>query len=499
MEPFLPSDIATYQDCYGTDVKITEVNVNGGPRPYEGEDGEAALDIEQLAVLAPGVEIIVYQGPNEGELPRFSAWVEQNVAKVMSSSWGKCEEKTPKAEMAAIGTLLQEAAAQGQSFFVAAGDTSSEDCYDADPSDKSISVDTPGSQPYATDVGGTQMVEPGTPPTEYLWNDGPEEGGGDGGVSEHFPMPAYQAEVAAGTGVVNALPTGSTCGFSGLCRQVPDVSAKASPETSYIFFSEEDWQLVGGTSAAAPLWAALAALTNASPACQGHTIGFANPALDRIAGNAYGANFHDITAGLQGRPPDQRHPLRRHEAVPGDDRVRHGNRARHPNRSHASRLALRLRHLAPARRRRPVGRTAADEAAPAPRRALRPRPRPAEAELLVGCALGYRAALGGGEAPPGGISLADSPADLAAGTVVFGAGHNRVRTEVRARGRGRGLMIRFAKPLPSGQFILRPPALDASPTLVARARAGHTPDLRLVVATEESGGRGAHFALDLRG
>src|SRR5262249_53668425 len=129
MEPFLPSDIQTYQDCYGTNVKVTEVDVDGGPGPYEGEDGESALDIEQLIGLAPGVEIIVYQGPNTGEAPLISAWVEQNVAKVMSSSWGECEEKTPKAEMAAIAILLQEAAAQGQSFFVAAGDTGSEDCY----------------------------------------------------------------------------------------------------------------------------------------------------------------------------------------------------------------------------------------------------------------------------------------------------------------------------------------------------------------------------------
>jgi hypothetical protein len=300
LEPYLPSDIATYQSCYGTDVKITDVNVKGGPGPYEGEDGESSLDIEQLIGLAPEAEIIVYQAPNEGEAEVFAAYVEQNQAKVMSSSWGICEKQSSKAEMAVMDTLLQEAAAQGQSFFVAAGDTGSEDCYDSDKKDKSLSVDTPGAQPFATDVGGTRMEQPGVPPTEYLWNDGPSGGAGGGGVSEHFPMPAYQAEAATGLGVVSQLSTGSTCGFSGLCRQVPDVSANASADTGYVVFSEGEWQVIGGTSAAAPLWAALATLTNASPACHGFAIGFANPAIYRIAGSSYAADFHDITSGRPG-------------------------------------------------------------------------------------------------------------------------------------------------------------------------------------------------------
>lgn len=303
LEPYLPADIAKYQSCFGTDVQITNVDVAGGPGPYEGEDGESSLDIEQLIGLAPGAEIVVYQGPNSAEAQVFAAYVEQNVAKVMSSSWGACEHYTEKAEMAAFDTLLQEAAAQGQSFFVAAGDDGSEDCYDNDPEDKFLSVDTPGTQPFATDVGGTRLQAPGTPRIEYLWNDGPKGGAGGGGVSQHFPMPAYQAEAAPGLGVVSALSTGSTCGFSGLCRQVPDVSANASPETGYIVHSEGEWQLVGGTSAAAPLWAALATLTNASPGCQGYTIGFANPALYRIAGSSsYPAAFQDIVAGRPGHP-----------------------------------------------------------------------------------------------------------------------------------------------------------------------------------------------------
>jgi hypothetical protein len=57
------------------------------------------------------------------------------------------------------------------------------------------------------------------------------------------------------------------------------------------------WQVVGGTSGAAPAWAALIALTNASGACNGTAIGFANPALYNAAASGYAANFNDPSQG----------------------------------------------------------------------------------------------------------------------------------------------------------------------------------------------------------
>jgi hypothetical protein len=115
-------------------------------------------------------------------------------------------------------------------------------------------------------------------------------------------MPFYQREAAAGLHVIGPLSSAATCGIAPYCRQVPDVSADAEPDTGYVVFAEQRWQVIGGTSAAAPLWASLAALANASPACAGHTIGFANPALYAIAGNDYAANFHDVIAGRPGGP-----------------------------------------------------------------------------------------------------------------------------------------------------------------------------------------------------
>jgi hypothetical protein len=75
---------------------------------------------------------------------------------------------------------------------------------------------------------------------------------------------------------------------------VPDVSADADPQTGYVVFDEGEWQVVGGTSASAPLWAAFTGLANALPACGGVPIGFANPALYSLAGSSYSSDFVDV-------------------------------------------------------------------------------------------------------------------------------------------------------------------------------------------------------------
>src|SRR6185312_6381018 len=89
-----------------------------------------------------------------------------------------------------------------------------------------------------------------------------------------------------------------TCTGSGTsCREVPDVSGDADILTGYSIYYNHRWSIFGGTSAAAPTWAALAALANSSVACTGKTVGFANPALYQAARNGYGTYFNDVTAG----------------------------------------------------------------------------------------------------------------------------------------------------------------------------------------------------------
>jgi kumamolisin len=196
-------------------------------------------------------------------------------------------------------TLFEEAAVQGQTIVAAAGDQGSEDCLGSSPGD-GLAVDDPASQPFVTGVGGTSWTASGSPPTETAWNDGAKAdccwGAGGGGVSELWAMPSYQADSTA-VGVINDHSSGKSCGAhtGSYCRQVPDVSALAGPYP-YLDYVSGTWGSWGGTSLAAPLWASLIALADASATCSGKDIGFANPILYQVAA-ADPTAFNDVTVG----------------------------------------------------------------------------------------------------------------------------------------------------------------------------------------------------------
>jgi hypothetical protein len=305
-EAFVPADIAAFQKCFETDVPLVEEDIEGGPEKYTGKPGqaeEADGDIEIILGLAPEIDkLIVYQGPSgANEVVMLERWVEKNEAKVLSSSWGGCEKFDDPAEQTAIGVRLQEAAIQGQTFLVAAGDEGSEDCWGKY---QGLVADSPGTQPYATSVGGTRLVDyKSSPRLEYIWSEGVEGGAGGGGVSELFPMPSYQLDAAPALGLIEGASSGVPCGADpGYCRQVPDVSANASLSSEYVVYNQGAWKLTNGTSSSTPVWAALMALTNASAPCKakGQTVGFVNPALYAIAGDDYAANFNDVVSGTPG-------------------------------------------------------------------------------------------------------------------------------------------------------------------------------------------------------
>jgi subtilase family serine protease len=325
-QPYDPTDIATYQACYGTSAAITNIDVAGGPGPYApppggSGDGESALDLEQAIGLAPKANILVYQGPDSATVQIISQIVSDDRAKVISSSYGLCEALTGGTVINAENPLLQEAAAQGQSFFISSGDSGSAMCYQATHGtanvNTSLSVIDPGGQPFATGVGGTSVFttslptspsttcpcfwQPGDPFTEGVWNDGLPNGAGQkasgsgGGISSSFAMPTYQSGAAGSLHVINSNSSGTPCAAASFCREVPDVSANADDQTGYVTFTDGAWGVEGGTSAAAPLWAAFTALANASPACRGLPVGFVNPALYQIAGSSYLNNFNDVS------------------------------------------------------------------------------------------------------------------------------------------------------------------------------------------------------------
>jgi subtilase family serine protease len=317
LAPYNSADIADYQSCYGTSAAVTNVAVDGGPEADPSGATEAELDIEQAVGLAPGARILVYEAPNTeaGAIDNYAAIVSQDRAGVVSSSWGSCE---PTARSGGLGpidaenTLLEEAAAQGQSVYAASGDSGSAACAQAMTGD-GLAVEDPSSQPFATGVGGTTLFttkmgqpdlwSPGQPLEESVWNDGSTilstPGASAGGISEIWPMPAYQAGAPHSVGVINPNSSGAPCGQAPDCREVPDVSADGDPLSGYVVFESgtlgPGWEVLGGTSAAAPLWAAYTALVNDYPACRGVKVGFVNPALYRIAGSAYANNISDVT------------------------------------------------------------------------------------------------------------------------------------------------------------------------------------------------------------
>ena len=303
LEPNSTSDVTAYQSCYATSATVTYVKEDGGAGSGYGQ-GEAALDIEDVIGLAPQASVDVYQAPNSntGLIDNYTAIVDNDTDKVVSTSWGECESSSGSTIINEEGTLFEQAATQGQTIFAAAGDDGSTDC-----GTSSLAVDDPASQPYVTGVGGLHMSTTSYPPTESVWNDSTTAtGAGGGGVSISHAMPSYQSGAPSSLNVINSHSSGSQCGApsGSYCREVPDVSADADPYTGYLIYYEGSWTGIGGTSAAAPLWAAFTALVDASSSCAGKSIGFANPLLYNAAASAYSSDFTDVTSGNNDYTPD---------------------------------------------------------------------------------------------------------------------------------------------------------------------------------------------------
>ncbi len=308
LEPFRASDIAAFQQCYGVHNPVQTVTVDGGAGPGPGS-GEAALDIEEVSALAPGAAILVYEGPNvaTGPIDTLDRIATADAAQVVSTSWGQCEP-----DYLATGTaqlepeIFAEMAAQGQTVVAASGDRGSEDCWDATPAHldtrTQLAVDDPSSQPDVTGVGGTTLPSL-TPTSQAVWNacqsdgpacaENPDAGAGGGGVSAVWTMPSWQQDAGRGTIGPDSSPTPCRAPSGSYCREVPDVSADADPRTGYPVYWNGGWLVVGGTSAASPLWGALVALADQGCAA---TVGLANPALYGL-GAADSPAFTDVTSG----------------------------------------------------------------------------------------------------------------------------------------------------------------------------------------------------------
>jgi subtilase family serine protease len=326
-----------------------------------GGDIEVEADIEQDLTVAPHADsVLVYNAPNDNtgqtELDEYATIANQDKADSVSSSWAVCEPDAGLGYAEAENLIFEQMAAQGQSMFASSGDTGAFECIrDGTFSDYAPleSLD-PASQPWVTSAGGTsfESFDPGSNPnpsypygTEAVWNtldvcSGNNSstasstgiincnayGAGGGGHSIFWPMPNYQR----GPGVINpytvygssncALATGNQP-----CREGPDISANADPLTGYAEYctgssyvspnptgpdyesacfgltktpGAPGWFHIGGTSLAAPLWAAL--FTDRD-SFQGARAGNANYLLYSLFNNrsTYASDFHDITGAHQ--------------------------------------------------------------------------------------------------------------------------------------------------------------------------------------------------------
>ena len=282
------SDITAYTTYFGLPApKLQNVMVDGGSGT--GPDAEVTLDMELALALAPQSTIYVYEGPNsdQGSLDTYNRIATDNLAKQVSSSWGLGEDMISAQSRQAENAIFQQMAAQGQTVYVAAGDSGAYDDYPSN-SQQNLVVDDPASQPYVTGVGGTTLfvnANTGAYQSESVWNDGLGNGAGGGGVSAVWPLPSWQASV----------PTV----YSKTNRNVPDVCLNADTNTGYAIYFGGQWQIYGGTSCAAPLWAAFTACVNQELAATGQSpLGFANPKFYAIGnGAAYTTNFNDVTTG----------------------------------------------------------------------------------------------------------------------------------------------------------------------------------------------------------
>jgi subtilase family serine protease len=303
------------------------------------DEAEADIDLEYSSGIAQNASIFfVYTGssPNYDVFDALGFAVTQDIAPVISVSYGACEPLMSTADLQQYNAILEQAGAQGQTVVASSGDAGATACADYSTSSgvtaaaqQQLAVSFPASSPYVTGVGGAQMASAsfasGTNNywssasnidnvqsllsyvPELAWNESsPTDGiiAGGGGTSSVFARPAWQ------TGVPG-IPSGSY-------RLVPDIAFQASVfHPGYIVCSDDPalsgassdcaggsvtnsnntYVLDGGTSFAAPIFAGFLAVLNEYKDTLG--LGSINPTLYSLAAqpSVYASAFHDITSG----------------------------------------------------------------------------------------------------------------------------------------------------------------------------------------------------------
>ncbi len=277
---FRADDFAACMRAQGVAVKTPIVKrVDNAELAHDiatAKDIESAIDTQIVAALAPGAQIVLYAAPDDerGVLDaiRTALFDDDNRPSIVSISFGFPEYLWTPIALTILDELFTVAALLGVSIFCASGDNGAELDADGTPH-----VLAPASSPFAHACGGTQIVAGSGTTAEIAWS---KTGGG---FSSRFGVPPWQS-LAASAAVGYRLAPG---------RGVPDFAAQAMPGYSVVF--EGVTFAMGGTSAVAPVWAALTARLNERLE---KPLGFFSPLLYGAPASTF---FRDVTSGSNDR------------------------------------------------------------------------------------------------------------------------------------------------------------------------------------------------------
>ena len=297
IDGFYQSDVNNYLNCINFKGKLSTVNVDGSPSQALGE---ATLDVQMIAGLARSANIVDYEtdGNTNGDI-----WVNINdmlqqilndntnnasAGSVVSISLGIAENQISTQDVTAINSSIRQLTdAEHMTVFIASGDCGAFTTQQYGQ----LSVSFPSSDPYAVSVGGTIMsiYQNQTRAREIVWSDGANKSkchnqwGSGGGNSLMFKHPGWQNA----SGVNNQYSQGM--------RQLPDISAVAYALAVYY---KGQWGAVGGTSAAAPIWATGLALVNEGTMQQIHKFGYSPQLFYLVADKSSSTQpYFDVTQG----------------------------------------------------------------------------------------------------------------------------------------------------------------------------------------------------------
>jgi hypothetical protein len=335
------TSVSTFLDMFDPFTQINTVLVPGtGVEAISpADEGESEIDLEYSAAIAQKANIFLVYVGNDQNHDFFDALayaITENIASVVSISYGVCESTLSQSELNQNNALYEEASAQGQTLVAAAGDSGSTACayYTSaegvtQAQQQALAVNFPASSPYVTAVGGTQMAAGtfGAGASSYwasasntynvssllsyvpevVWNEDSAANGiaaGGGGASTYFPRPAWQNSFPGiPSGTYRLLPDialQSSIASPGFLICLDEPTLQGTPVSTCVNGfqnSSGQYTTAGGTSFATPIFAGYLAILNQVQQVAGQ--GNINPVLYDLAANptTYAAAFHDITSG----------------------------------------------------------------------------------------------------------------------------------------------------------------------------------------------------------